>query len=268
MKRRDFVTSVLVGGSRIPVSGDQQRSQEKGKDEEHAEERPRGATNSSTTPRSASGTVAHAGLPGEPPGIGHRPTTTNRQICAERFEPAETERSPADPENVRSVGGTVNFIIAAVHLADFGPETNIVRITSRGATSPLVSAPPDSSGRIVDRRRKIASRWCGSTLIKYLAICGVLPLLHVATALHPYASSTCVTPTTTRTVSRCTRVRLQATVISPQSHTTTTHIENCSRHHLISGLQSLSIRSPLLHFARRHCSLSQARSAWDAADRV
>ena len=191
MKRRDFVTSVLVGGLAFPVSGDQQRGQEKGKDEEHGGGNGHGGRHE----RLNNATVSFGhwlptpDYPADPLEV----NTANPQPI-DRFAPNDPNPRRLNghfliPNTVRiRVGGTVSFIVAGFHnVLIYGPgtepddidRTNLVP----GSAPPLINDPNNRLYRGLDPRTQTQDRVevVGfNTRGKYLVICGVLPHFYEA----------------------------------------------------------------------------------------
>ena len=186
MKRRDFVTSVMVGGLATPVIGHQQKggSVEKSKEEEH------GHGHSGKDDRSTNHTVSFgfwAPTPGAP--LAERPPAT-----IDRFAPADPNPRFLNghfltPQKVRiRVGDSVSFVISGFHnLLIYGPGTkpedidrmNLL-ISPPDTFPPLINDPNDRVYRGLDPRAMPTFQdrveVVGfNTKGRYLVMCGVLP---------------------------------------------------------------------------------------------
>ena len=192
MKRRDFVTSVLVGGLAIPVSGDQQRGQQKKEEEGHGGGNGHGG--------------GHERLNNATVSFGHwlpTPDYPANPLELDTAQPQPIDRfAPNDPNPRRlnghllipktariRVGGTVNFIIAGFHLVlIYGPGTKPDDINRTlvvpGSVPPLIDDPQERLYRGLDPRTQTTQDRVEvvgfNTKGRYLVICGVLPHFYEA----------------------------------------------------------------------------------------
>ena len=186
MKRRDFVTSVLVGGLATPVIGDQQSSSTN-KEDEHGE----GHGHGDHDERFANATVSFGhwlptpDYPADPAEL----NTANPQPI-DRFAPNDPfprrlngHRVTPNPIRIH-VGDTVSFIIAGFHnLLIYGPGTKPEDIDRTnlvpGSAPPLINDPNRRLYRGLDPRTQAEQDRVEvvgfNTKGRYLVICGVLP---------------------------------------------------------------------------------------------
>jgi hypothetical protein len=202
MKRRDFVTSVIVGGLATPVIGDQQRSQDN-REEEHGEGHGHGHRDREDQVTNATVSFGHwlptPDYPADPADL----NTANPQPI-DRFAPNDPNPRRLNghfltPKTVRiPVGGTVTYVIAGFHnVIVYGPGKRLrdVDITNLvpGSAPPLINDPDRRLYRGLDPRalpglpatpppppvvfnNQDRVEVVGfNTKGRYLVICGVLP---------------------------------------------------------------------------------------------
>ena len=186
MKRRDFVSSVLVGGFTVPLIGDQQHGNARDTEDEHGG----GHGHGDDDGRVNNATVSFGhwlptpDYPADPAEL----NTANPQPI-DRFAPNDPfprrlngHKLIPSPARIR-VGGTVNFIVAGFHLLlVYGPGTHPADIDKTnlvpGSAPPLINDPNRRLYRGLDPRTQAQDRVevVGfNTPGRYLVICGVLP---------------------------------------------------------------------------------------------
>ena len=190
MKRRDFVSSVLVGGLAVPVLGDQPNG--KGREDQHA-----GHGHGDDDDRLNNATVSFGHwlpTPDYPADPAELNTASPQPI--DRFAPNDPfprrlngHRLIPSPARIR-VGGAVNFIVAGFHLVlVYGPGTHPADIDKTnlvpGSAPPLINDPNRRLYRGLDPRTQPEQDRVEvvgfNTKGRYLAICGVLPHFFDAT---------------------------------------------------------------------------------------
>jgi plastocyanin len=197
MKRRDFVTSVIVAGLATPVIGDQQKGKEKKEEEDH------GGHGHGVGDERTNNAVVSFGHWRPTPDYPANPAelnTANPQPI-DRFAPNDPNPRRLNghaltPRTTRvHVGDTVSFVISGFHnLLIYGPGTQPEDIDRTnlvpGSAPPLINDPKDRLYRGLDPRalpgfppapppapqNQDRVEVVGfNTAGKYLAMCGVLP---------------------------------------------------------------------------------------------
>jgi plastocyanin len=187
MKRRDFVSSVLVGGLAAPVIGEGPAPGSNDKGEKRKEE-PHSHGQSNNDERSINHAVSFgfwSPTPGAP--VGTTPPATIDRFAADP-NPRFLNGHALTPNKVKvRVGDTVSFVISGFHnLLIYGPGTKPEDIDrTKLIVSPPMTFPPlidDSTNRLyrgLDPRTQATQDRVEvvgfNTKGRYLVMCGVLP---------------------------------------------------------------------------------------------